>query len=159
MTHWRTAGLLILCLAAAYGCRKSAIDYAVKPPTADLLGLNGMRVEGLTPASRARLKLGNPNPGPVEIVGVSLTIRVNDAPFASGMRGVEAGIEAFGERVVEIPITLSNVGALRALTGTAKTGKIRYTCTAEVTFLDETGKRHSDTITREGDMGKSVFLQ
>lgn len=99
--HWLALALLPLTLGAC-----SSLPFG-EPPRVDLVGLTGLPGEGLELRFLAKLRVQNPNSQPLAYEGVSLELDLRGQRFASGVAPLSGQVPAFGEAVLEIPVSVS----------------------------------------------------
>ena len=63
--------------------------------------------EGLEVRMLVKLRVQNPNDGPIEYDGISLRLDVLGRTFASGVSDARGTIPRFGEALIEVPVTVS----------------------------------------------------
>ena len=56
-----------------------------------------------------KLRVQNPNDGPVDYDGVYVKLDVQDRTFASGVSGERGSVPRFGESVIAVPVTVSTL--------------------------------------------------
>ena len=106
----RTLSALPLLLLA--GCASlSALD----PVRVQLAGLEPLPSEGLELRFLARLRVQNPNAQAVDFNGVSLELTLQGNAVASGVSNASGTLPAFGEAVVDLPVSLSAVSVARTV--------------------------------------------
>lgn len=93
-----------------------------------VVGVEPLQGQGLEMRMLVKLRVQNPNDTPIEYNGVSVAMEVEGRTFASGVSDVAGSVPRFGESVIEVPVSIS---ALRALRGAAaiagsKPDKIGY---------------------------------
>lgn len=89
------------------------------PVRVQLAGLDPLESEGLELRFLCRLRVQNPNDTAIDYRGVAVDLRVRGSPFASGVSDAAGTIPAFGEAVVQIPITISAINMARVVIGFA----------------------------------------
>lgn len=89
------------------------------PVKVQLAGLDPLEGEGLELRFLCRLRIQNPNDAPVDFRGVSVDLRVRGSNFASGVSDVAGTVPAFGETVVQVPVTISAINMARVVIGFA----------------------------------------
>ncbi|BAN50748.1 LEA type 2 family protein [Metapseudomonas resinovorans] len=101
---------LLFALALLGGC---AVFTSRDPVRVDLASLEPLPGEGLEVRFKVRLRVQNPNAGPIHFNGVSLELDLNDLPLASGVSDQSGTLAGFSERLIEVPVTLSAFSVLR----------------------------------------------
>lgn len=64
-----------------------------------------------------KLRVQNPNDAAVDFQGVSLTLDVRGASFASGVSPEAGSVPGFGERVITVPVSIGAFAAARQVLG------------------------------------------
>ena len=107
--HWLALALLPLALGAC-----SSLPFG-EAPRVDLVGLAGLPGEGLELRFLAKLRVQNPNSQPLAYEGVSLELDLRGQRFASGVAPLAGQVPAFGETVLEVPVSVSGFTLARQL--------------------------------------------
>lgn len=89
------------------------------PVRVQLAGLDPLEGEGLELRFLCRLRVQNPNDTPIDFRGVALDLRVRGSLFASGVSDASGTVPAFGEAVVQLPVTVSAINMARVVIGFA----------------------------------------
>lgn len=89
------------------------------PVRVNVAGIEPLPGQGLELRLNVKLRVVNPNDTPIDVDGVFLELDVQGRQFASGASGVKTTVPRFGEQVLEVPLTISAVGALRQVLGLA----------------------------------------
>ena len=105
------AALLLLV-----GCAALPGHDAVK---VQLAGLEPLEGEALEMRFLCRLRVQNPNDTPIEFRGVAVDLRVRGSAFASGVADTAGTVPAFGETLVQLPVTVSAIDLARIMIGFA----------------------------------------
>ena len=63
----------------------------------------------------ARLRVQNPNSQPLAYEGVSLELGLRGQPFANGVAPLAGEVPAYGEAVLEVPVSVSGFTLARQL--------------------------------------------
>jgi LEA14-like dessication related protein len=114
MPRRRLAVFAALPLLALAGCAALAGREPVRVIVVDVSSLPGAGMEmrlGLT------LRIQNPNAVPLEFDGVSVTLEVRGAAFATGVASERGSVAAFGEQLVTVPVSIGALATLRQLFG------------------------------------------
>ena len=106
------AGALAGCAALA-GAERLRVTVA---------GVEPLPGEGLELRFNIRLRVQNPNDSPVDYDGVFVELDLQGRSFATGVAPLKGSIARFGERVLEVPVTVSALSALRQMLGLAAGG-------------------------------------
>jgi len=104
------AGIAITLVAACAG-----VAPRPEPPSVTLSGLALEEFGLVEQRYRLRLRIQNPNAFELPISGVAFSLDLNGVEFAHGTSSKIQPIPAFGERLVDIPVTGSLMGILRQL--------------------------------------------
>jgi len=99
--HWLALALLPPALAA---CSSLSLG---DPPRVDLVGLKSLPGEGLELRFLAKLRVQNPNSRILAYQGLSLELDLRGQRFASGVAPLAGEVAAYGEAVLEVPISVS----------------------------------------------------
>lgn len=106
----RTLTALPLLLLA--GCASlSGLD----PVRVQLAGLEPLPGEGLELRFLARLRVQNPNAQALDYNGVSVELTLQGNAVASGVSNASGTLPAFGEAVLDLPVSLSAVSVARTV--------------------------------------------
>lgn len=97
--------LLLLAGCAGFGTRD--------PLQVDLAGMEPIPGEGLEMRFNLKLRVQNPNEGAIHYSGVALELDLNDLPLASGVSSQGGTVAGFGEKLIEVPVTISAFSVLR----------------------------------------------
>jgi hypothetical protein len=85
-------------------------------------GFDPLPGEGLELRFQVRLRVLNPNEAAIDYDGVFVEIDLQGRSFASGVAALQGSLPRYGERVLEVPITVSALGAVRQMLGLATGG-------------------------------------
>jgi LEA14-like dessication related protein len=110
----RLAIVLALPILALAGCAGLPGQEPVRVVVVDLTQLPG---EGMELRLAVELRVQNPNNAALEFQGVSLTLDVRGATFASGVSPESGVVPPFGERVLSVPVSIGALAALRQVVG------------------------------------------
>lgn len=125
----RRRGFLLLGLASC-ALAACAATPGREPLRVSLAGIEPMAGEGLELRFKLRLRLINPGEGQVNFDGAFVELDLQGRPFASGAAQLKGSVPRFGEQVLELPVTVPALGALRQILGIASGGaapeKISY---------------------------------
>ena len=118
MVIWRVplVALMMTALTAAAltGCAGIGLR---EPLRVSLAGLEPLSGEGLEARFVAKIRVQNPNDGPVVYDGVMVEVDVNGRSFASGVGDARGEVPRFGESLVELPITVPATSIVRQVLG------------------------------------------
>ncbi|MDM0114784.1 LEA type 2 family protein [Variovorax sp. J22R133] len=90
-----------------------------EPLRVTLAGVEPLSGEGMEMRLRLKLRVQNPNTGAIDYQGVSVTLNLRGSTLASGVSPEAGSVPGFGEQLIEIPVTVSAVAALRQIFGMA----------------------------------------
>jgi LEA14-like dessication related protein len=93
--------MTLLCLG---GCTTLASH---DPLQVTVAGIEPLQGEGLELRMLTKLRVQNPNDSPIDYRGVYVKIELQGKTFATGVTDVSGIIPAFGESVIEVPVTAS----------------------------------------------------
>ena len=93
--------MALLCLSAC------ATLPARDPLQVSVAGIEPMKGEGLELRLLTRLRVQNPNDAPIAYRGVYVKIALQGQTFATGVTDADGTVPAFGETVIEVPVTAS----------------------------------------------------
>ena len=112
-----TASLFVIAVGAALpGCAALPGQDQMR---VNVVGVEPMTGQGMELRLNVKLRIVNPNNTPIDVDGVFLDLDVQGRNFASGASNVKATVPRFGEQVLEVPLTISALGALRQVLGLA----------------------------------------
>jgi hypothetical protein len=94
-----------LALAALAACSSLPTR---DPPQVTVAGVQPLQGQGLEMRMLVKLRVQN---------GVSLKLDVRDRTFATGVSDAAGSVPRFGESVIEVPVTISAMNALRQVMG------------------------------------------
>lgn len=114
MRRRRLAATLALPVLAMAGCAALPGREPVRVIVVDVSSLPG---EGMEVRLGLKLRVQNPNDVPLDFDGVSVTLEVRGATFASGVASDSGTVPAFGERVVTVPVSVGALATLRQIFG------------------------------------------
>jgi LEA14-like dessication related protein len=109
--------MLLAALLALSGCESLGLR---DPLRVSVAGVEPLPGEGLELRFNVRLRVQNPNDGPVEYDGVALDLEVNGRPLASGVSDQKGTVPRYGEAVLSVPVTVSAFSAVRQALGLAQ---------------------------------------
>lgn len=105
------AGAAAVALA---GCAGLA---GVEPLRVNVVDIAPLPGEGMELRLAVKLRVQNPNDAAFDFHGVSLTLDVRGATFASGVSSVGGSVPGFGEQVVTVPVSIGALAAVRQVIG------------------------------------------
>lgn len=121
----RLPGTVLLLAASGLGVGGLAGCAALAGPErlrVTVAGVEPMPGQGLELRLNVRLRVQNPNDAPVGYDGVFVELDLQGRNFASGVAPLKGSIARFGETVLEVPVTVSALSALRQMLGLAAGG-------------------------------------
>jgi LEA14-like dessication related protein len=104
------ARTVILLTATALGLVGCASLQPTDPPKVSVVGIEPAAGEGLEARMQVKLRVQNPNDAPIEYNGIYVELDVQDKSLASGVSNQSGTVPAFGEAVIDVPMTLSVLG-------------------------------------------------
>jgi len=122
----RFAAVLAIVTLTLNGC---AGLFGADPLRVNVAGIEPIEGQGLEMRFNVKLRVQNPNDSAVSFNGVSLNLELNGKPFASGVSDQVGTVPRFGETVVNVPLTVPALSAVRqafAFAGAAQSGQIPY---------------------------------
>lgn len=87
------------------------------PVQAYVVGVEPLPGQGLEVRMMVKLRVQNPNETPITYDGVSVALEVQGRTFASGVSNASGSVERFGETVINVPVSISALRALRSAAG------------------------------------------
>lgn len=115
----RRTALRHTSLVAMFALAGCAAFPGSEPLRVTLAAMTPMPGEGMEVRLRLKLRVQNPDETPVDYQGISVTLDLRGATLATGVSPEAGTIPGFGERVIEVPVTLSAMAALRQVFGFA----------------------------------------
>ena len=130
--HWLMMVLGMLFLSGC-GAIKNATNY--EDPTVKLVSVKALPADGAQQRFAIGLSVTNPNRVPLDIAGMSYTLKLSGYDLASGVAKDVPTIEAFSETPVEIEASIGLVAGLRLLSEVMKNPEepIAYELVARIT--------------------------
>lgn len=104
-------GLVAMALAGCAGWPGS------EPLRVTLAAMEPLSGEGLEIRLLLKLRVQNPNQAAIDYQGISTTLNLRGSTLASGVSPEAGSIPGFGEKVIEVPVTISAITALRQVFG------------------------------------------
>ena len=77
------------------------------PLQVTVAGIEPLQGEGLELRILTKLRVQNPNDSPIDYRGVYVKIELQGKTFATGVTDVSGTVPAFGESIIEVPVTAS----------------------------------------------------
>lgn len=121
----------IAALALALGACATVPD----PVNVSVAGIDSLPGEGLELRMLVKLRVQNPNDKAVPFRGASVRMNVQQRTFATGVMNNPGTLPALGETVVEVPVTVSALNAIRQVMGLLDgqpIDKIRYSLSGKL---------------------------
>lgn len=120
----RRHALTLLAAAGLAGCASfGGVPLRVNVVDLEMLPAGGFELRVLV-----RLRVQNPDSKALEFQGISLELDLQGMNFASGVSAAAGTVPAFGEQVLEVPVTISAISLLRqvlSLAGESQGPRIR----------------------------------
>ncbi len=117
------------------------------PVRVNVVGVEPLPGQGLELRFNVRLRVVNPNDTPIDYDGVFVDLDLQGRNFAAGASDIKGSVPRFGERVLEVPISVSALGALRQMLGLATNGpwpdKLAYEVRGKIGGAAFSGQRFS----------------
>ena len=117
---------LLLALSLLAGC----VGFVQHDPLqVDVAGMEPIHGEGMEMRFNLKLRVQNPNESAIHYSGIALELDLNDLPLASGVSSQGGTVEGFGERLIDVPVTISAFSVLRqawSLTGGGPIQNVPY---------------------------------
>ena len=117
------ASLLVLPAVAAVLVGCAALP-GNDPVRVNVVGVEPLSGQGLELRFNVRLRVVNPNDTPIDYDGVFVDLDLQGRNFAAGASDIKGSVPRFGEKVLEVPISVSALGALRQMLGLATNGPL-----------------------------------
>ena len=106
------------------------------PLQVTVAGIEPLQGEGLELRLLTKLRVQNPNVGPIDYRGVYVKIEVQGKTFATGVTDASGTVPAFGESVIEVPVTASAMRMAHQVFGVMRGGgppeKLQYSMTGKL---------------------------
>jgi LEA14-like dessication related protein len=115
MRHGNGLLALLVVFAALLGGCASLVPG--DPLQVIVAGIEPLPGEGLELRLMVRLRVQNPNNAPVDYDGVYLQLDVQDKTFATGVSDQGGELPAFGESLINVPVSVSAMRMARQFTG------------------------------------------
>lgn len=126
----RRRSLLALPVAWLGGC---AVVLGREPLRASVIDLHSLPAAGFEMRLLVKLRLQNPSKWALPFKGVSLELDLQSQNVASGVSAKGGEVPAFGETLIEVPVTVASVSLLRhvlSISGDGDNRRLRVSCTA-----------------------------
>ncbi len=93
-----------------------------------VVGVEPLQGQGLELRMLVKLRVQNPSDAPIAYDGISIAMEVEGRTFASGVSDASGTVPRFGEQVIEVPVSVSALRALRSAAAIAGSNpeKIEY---------------------------------
>jgi len=112
----------LLALGAAIWLSACAQLPAQDRVRVNVVGVEPMPGQGLELRFKVKLRVLNPNDTPVDYDGIFIDLDLQGRNFASGVADLKGTVPRFSEQLLEVPLTVSALGALRQMLGLATGG-------------------------------------
>ena len=117
--------ITITLLLSSCGIRKLATG-EIAPPKVEFQGVTVYPPEGQYWPLTARLRLHNPNPEPLRILGYDYVVGIEGAELVHGESLDSITLPAAGENLVEIPVLLKLTAVPKALQALLLQERLKY---------------------------------
>jgi LEA14-like dessication related protein len=105
----------VILAAVLNGCAANLQD--VKGPRVSLVHITVEEAKALETAFQLELRVFNPNDIPLNIKGLECDLDLNGKPFATGVKKVDATIEAFGTDTITVVVYSSVLDTVSRIVG------------------------------------------
>ena len=106
------------------------------PLQVTVAGIEPLQGEGLELRMLTKLRVQNPNDSPIEYHGVYVKIELQGKTFASGVSDASGTVPAFGESVIDVPVTASAMRMAHQVFGVVRGGgppeKLQYSMSGKL---------------------------
>lgn len=106
--------LLTMLLLLLAGCASLGLR---EPARVTVAGLEPLPGEGLEARFLVKLRVQNPNDVALDFDGVVLDLELQGKGFASGVSDQRGSVPRYGERLIEVPVTVPVTAIIRQLFG------------------------------------------
>ncbi len=111
-------------LLVVTGCAGPAAP--VDPPSVRLVDLRPQAVGLFEQRFLARVRLENPNPVPLRVRGLRVSLEIDGRPFGEGSRELDLELPPLGRRVVPVPLFVATGSLVRGVLEALRQGGFRY---------------------------------
>jgi LEA14-like dessication related protein len=106
------------------------------PLQVTVAGIEPLQGEGMELRLLTKLRVQNPNDSPIEYNGVYVKIELQGKTFATGVADATGTVPAFGESVIEVPVTASVMRMAHQVFGVVRGNgppeKLQYSMTGKL---------------------------
>jgi hypothetical protein len=106
------------------------------PLQVTVAGIEPLQGEGLELRMLTKLRVQNPNDSPIEYHGVYVKIELQGKTFATGVSDASGTVPAFGESVIDVPVTASAMRMAHQVFGVVRGGgppeKLQYSMSGKL---------------------------
>ena len=106
------------------------------PLQVTVAGVERLQGEGLELRMLTKLRVQNPNDSPIDYRGVYVKIELQGKTFATGVTDASGTVPAFGESVIEVPVTASAMRMAHQFFGLVNAGeppdKLQYSMSGKL---------------------------
>jgi Late embryogenesis abundant protein len=106
------------------------------PLQVTVAGIEPLQGEGLELRMLTKLRVQNPNDSPIEYHGVYVKIELQGKTFATGVSDASGTVPAFGESVIDVPVTASAMRMADQVFGVVRGGgppeKLQYSMSGKL---------------------------
>jgi LEA14-like dessication related protein len=121
------------------------------PLNVTVAGIEPLQGEGLEARMLVKLRVQNPNDRDLVFTGASVNLDVFGRDFASGVTNVGGTVPRFGEKIVEVPVTVSLLRMARQVLGMID-GKPIDKVTYELSGKLQTGSMSAARFSTKGEL-------
>lgn len=121
------------------------------PLNVTVAGVEPLQGEGLEARMLVKLRVQNPNDRDVVFTGAAVNLDVFGRDFASGVTDVGGTVPRFGEKVIEVPVTVSLLRMARQVLGMVD-GKPIDKVTYEMSGKLQTGSMSAARFSTRGEI-------
>lgn len=124
---------LVMALLCIGGCTTLPSH---DPLQVTVAGIEPLQGEGLELRMLTKLRVQNPNDSPIDYRGVYVKIELQGKTFATGVTDATGTVPAFGESVIEVPVTASAMRMAHQVFGVVRGSgppeKLQYSMTGKL---------------------------
>ena len=124
---------LVMALLCLGGCTTLPSH---DPLQVTVAGIEPLQGEGLELRMLTKLRVQNPNDSPIDYRGVYVKIELQGKTFATGVTDASGTVPAFGESVIEVPVTASAMRMAHQVFGVVRGSgppeKLQYSMTGKL---------------------------
>jgi LEA14-like dessication related protein len=121
------------------------------PLNVTVAGIEPLQGEGMEARFLVKLRVQNPNDRDIVFTGASVNLDVFGRDFASGVTDVGGTVPRFGEKIIEVPVTVSLLRMARQVLGMVD-GKPIEKVTYELSGKLQTGGMSAARFSTKGEI-------